>query len=69
MVTKDVCDTCLENVEAFIIYHPPIIQQQLHANLEMVARLNVCCHHLVVGSIEQYLPEEFDGLSFGDITL
>ena len=52
--------TYLENVKAFVVDHPPTIPQQLHAYLEVVARVDIGRHYIVVGTIEQYFAQELD---------
>ena len=55
--------TYLEDVEALVIDHPPVVPQQLHDDLKMLARIHVLRHHAVVCSVEQNLAQQLDGLS------
>lgn len=57
----------LEDVEALIVDHPPVVPQQLHDDLEVLARIHVLRHHAVVCSVEQDLAQQLDGLSLRHI--
>lgn len=62
-------DEDLENVEALVLDHLAVVAEEVHADLEMLAAVNVGRHDGVVGAVEEDLAEEFDGLAFGDVAV
>lgn len=38
----------LEHMEAFILNHFPVVSQEIHADLQMLASVNVCRHDIIV---------------------
>jgi hypothetical protein len=59
----------LEHVEPFVLYHLSIVLQQFHAQLEMFSAVHVRRHHVVVGSVQQDLPQQFNALSLRNIRI
>ena len=59
----------LEDVEAFILHHPPIVLQLPHDELQVLARIHVFRHDLVELSVQQDLSQQLDALPLGNITL
>ena len=41
----------LEDMEALVLDHFPVVAEEVHADLEMLAPINVCSHNAVVGSV------------------
>lgn len=60
-------DKHLEDMEAFVLDHLAVVSEQVHADLEVLAAVDVGGHDVVVGSIQEDLAEEFDGLALGDV--
>lgn len=56
-------------MKSLIINHSPVIKQQPHAQLQMLARIYVFGHDIVVRSVQQQLAEELYRLSFDDVVL
>lgn len=52
----------LEDVETFVVDHASIVPQQLHDDLQVLARINVLRHDVVVGSVEEDLAQQLDRL-------
>ena len=50
-------------MKTFILYHFPVILQQVHAQLQMLAAVDVLCHHAIVGPVQEYLSKKLDRLS------
>lgn len=59
--------TYLENVERLELNVSALVPKQVHHHLEVGLVRNVPSHDGVVGSVEEDLSEEFDGLSFRDV--
>lgn len=59
----------LEDVEALVVDHLPVVPQQLHDDLEVFAGVHVLCHYIIICPVEQNLAQELDRLAFCDITL
>jgi hypothetical protein len=59
--------TNLKNVKPLIVDHPPIIQQQFHAQLQMFGRIDVFGHDVVVCSVQKQFAEELYGLAFYNV--
>lgn len=59
----------LEHMEAFVLHHFAVIPKQIHANLEVLAAVNVRCHDIVVGAVEQELAEKFNRLALRNVTI
>lgn len=59
----------LEHVKALILDHFPVIFEQIHAKLQVVSFIDICCHHSVVGTVKKNLPQKFDRLAFGKIRI
>lgn len=62
-------DKDLKHVEAFVLDHFAVVTQEVHADLEMLARIDVACHDGVVGTVEQDLAEKLDRLALGDVAV
>lgn len=45
----------LENVEALVLDHFPIVSEKIHANLEVLAAINVRRHNVIVGAVKKQL--------------
>jgi hypothetical protein len=60
--------THLEHVESLVVDHLAVVPQQLHDNLEVFARVDILRHDVVVGPVEQDLPEQLDRLALRDVT-
>ena len=59
--------TDLENMESFVLDHLAVVLQQIHAELQVFSSIDIRRHHIVVCSIQKYLPKEFDALPFGHV--
>lgn len=57
----------LEDMEPLILYHLAIVAQQFHAKLEVLSAVHIGHHHIVVRTVQQDLPKEFDALSLGHV--
>lgn len=57
----------LEDMEAFILDHFPIIFEEVHAQFEMLPSIHVCRHDGVVRSVEQNLAQQFYRLPFRNV--
>lgn len=53
-------DEDFENVEAFVLHHLAIVSEEVHADLEVLAAVDVGDHDAVVGAVEENFTEEFD---------
>lgn len=58
-----------ENMEAFVLHHLPVVSQQVHTYLQMLATVNVCGHDAIVRPVQEDLAEELDRLPFSNITI
>lgn len=47
-------------MKPFVLNHLPVVFEEVHTKLEMLAAVNVCGHYLIVGTREQDLAEQFD---------
>jgi hypothetical protein len=56
-------------MEPLIVDHFPVVSQQSHDDLEMIARIDVLCHNIVVCPIEQNFAQQFDRLTLCDIAV
>jgi hypothetical protein len=56
-------------VESFVVDHLPVVPQQPHDDLKMVARVDVLCHDVVICAVEQNLAQQLDRLALCDIAL
>lgn len=54
-------------MKALVLYHLPIISQEFHAQLEILAALDIGHHHVVVGTVQQDLSQKLDALPLGDV--
>lgn len=54
-------------MKALVVDHFPVVPQQFHDDLEMLTRIYILCHDIVIRSIQEYLAQKLDRLSFGDI--
>ena len=59
----------LEDVEGFVLHHPPVVFQLPHDKLQVITRIDISRHDLVELPIQKYLAKKFDGLSFRDIAV
>ena len=59
----------LEHVETLVLYHLAVVAQQVHADLKMLAAVDVGRHDVVVGAVQQDLAEQFDRLALGDVAV
>lgn len=62
-------DEDFENVEAFVLDHFAIVLEQVHAELEVVAAVDVFGHDVVVCAVEEEFAKELDGLAFCDVRI
>lgn len=62
-------DKDLEDVEALVLDHFAVVAEEVHADLEMLAAVDVGGHNGVVGAVEEDLAEEFDGLALCDVAV
>lgn len=56
-------------MKSLVVYHPPVVSEQVHANLEMVARINIRCHDVVVGPVQENLSQQLYRLPLRDIAV
>lgn len=54
----------LEDVETLVLNHLSVILQQVHAQLQMLAAVDILRHYAIVGSVEEDLSEKLNRLSF-----
>ena len=50
----------LKHMEALILHHLAVVLEQVHADFQVIARINICHHDVVVGPIQQDLAKQFD---------
>lgn len=58
-----------EDVEALVLDHLAVVPEEVHADLQVLALVDVGDHDAVVGAVEEDLAEEFDRLTFGYVAL
>lgn len=56
-------------MEPLILYHPPVILQLPHDELQVIARVDIARHDLVELTVEQDLAQQLDALALRHITL
>lgn len=56
-------------METLIVDHPSVVEQQLHDDLQMLSRIDICRHDIVVRTVKQDFPQELDGLPLRNIAL
>ena len=61
--------THLKDMKPLVLHHLALVLEEVHAELEVGAAVDVGHHDLVVGPIEQDLTQQLDRLSFGDVAL
>jgi hypothetical protein len=59
----------LEDVESLVINHFPVVSQQPHDDLEVISRVNILCHDIVVCPVEQNLTQQLDRLTLRDVAV
>lgn len=59
----------LEDMEALVLHHLAVVSEQVHADFEVLASVDVGDHDAVVGAVEENFAEQFDGLAFGDVAV
>lgn len=64
-----ICDEDLEDVEALVLDHLAVVAEEVHADLEVLAAVDVGGHDAVVGAVEEDLAEELDGLALCDVAV
>ena len=47
-----VCDENFEDMETLILHHLAIVPKEIHADLEMLAAVDIGSHDTVIGTIE-----------------
>ena len=57
----------LEDVKALVLHHLAVVAQQIHAQLQVVTRVDVGGHDVVVGAVEQDLAQQLDRLPLGHV--
>jgi len=62
-------DEDLEDMKALVLHHLAVVSEQVHANLQMLSAVDVLGHDVVVGSVEEDLAQELDGLPLGDVAV
>ena len=56
-------------METLVVDHLPVVSQELHDDLEMLPRVHILRHNVVVCSIEQNLAQQLDRLALRHIAL
>jgi hypothetical protein len=56
-------------MEALVVDHLPVVSQQPHDDLEVVARIDVLCHDIVVCPVEQNLAQQLDRLTLRNVAV
>ncbi len=56
-------------MKALILHHLALVLQQVHAQLQVRAAVDVRRHDLVVGAVQQYLAQQPDGLPLRHVAL
>jgi len=56
-------------MKALVLHHLAVVSEQVHANLQMLSAVDVLGHDVVVGSVEEDLAQELDGLPLGDVAV
>lgn len=59
--------TDLENVKSLILYHLSVVTEEVHASFQMISAVNICCHDIIIGTVQEDFPKQFDALSFRHI--
>lgn len=54
-------------MKAFILYHLPIVPQEVHTNLQVRPLIHVSGHNIVVRPVEQDFSQKLYRLPLGDI--
>ena len=57
----------LEHVKCLVLYVFAFISQQIHSQLEMLGRVDIRQHDIVVCSVQQYFTQQLDRLPLGYI--
>lgn len=59
----------LEHVKPFVLNHLSLITKQVHADLQVLASVDICGHHRVVRAVKKDLPEQLDRLALRHIAV
>ena len=62
-------DKDFEDVEAFVLDHFAVVLEQVHAEFEVVAAVDVFGHDVVVCAVEEKFAQELDGLAFCNVRI
>ena len=54
-------------MKTFVLNHLSIVFQQVHAQLQMLASINILCHNAVIGPVEQDFSKKFNRLTLGHV--
>ena len=57
----------LEHVKTFVLDHLTIVPQQVHAQLQVIASVDILRHDVVVYPMEKNLAQKFEGLPLRDV--
>ncbi len=55
-----VCNEDFEDMEAFVLDHFTVVLEQVHAELEVLATVDVFGHDVVICAVEEDFSEELD---------
>ena len=54
-------------MKALVLHHFAIVFEQVHAQFQVFATVDVLGHDVVVGAVEQEFAEEFNALAFCNV--
>lgn len=57
----------LEHVKALVLDHLAVVTQEIHADLEVLAAVDIGRHDVVIRPVQEELAQEFDRLPFCDV--
>jgi hypothetical protein len=50
-------------MKSLILYHFSVVSKEIHASFQVIAAVNICCHDIIVGAVQQDFPKQLDALS------
>lgn len=56
-------------MKPFVLDHLAVVAEEVHADLEVLAAVDVGRHDVVVGAVEEDLAEQLDALALGDVAV
>lgn len=59
----------LKDVKALVLHHLAVVAEEVHADLEVLAPVDIGRHDVVVGAVQQYLAEKLDRLPLRDVAV